>query len=252
MPDPVNRVLVLGGTREAVDLTRLLASQSDLECIYSLAGVTSSPNLPPVTVRKGGFGGFQGLRNYLAEEAINLVTDATHPYSVSMTSHAVQACAELKIPYVRLERSPWLEKPGDQWRTFPDGATLASALPTGAKVFLTVGQKELHPYMMRRDIEFVARMIETPSVNWPDNVKILQARPERTAADEQDILERIGAEILVAKNSGGKLSYPKIEAARRLQVPVYFIERPRKEDALTFNQVEDLANFVSDKLASQG
>ena len=49
-----------------------------------------------------------------------------------------------------------------------------------------------------------------------------------------------------------KLSYPKIEAALRLQVPVYFVERPRKENALTFNRVEDLANFVSDKLASQG
>ena len=250
LPGPVNKVLILGGTREAVDLTRQLQAETNLDCIYSLAGVTSSPNLPPVSVRTGGFGGLEGLERYLTTKGINLVADATHPYSVSMTCHAVQACEELKIPYVRLERPLWEMQDGDQWSQYSNGNALASALPSGSTVFLTVGQKDLDPYISRRDIRIVARMIEHSRTDWPDHFEILLSRPGKNAVEEQETMKRIGADILVAKNSGGNWSYPKIEAARRLNLPVYFIERPQKEKALSFNQVPELARFVRDQLAS--
>ncbi len=41
-------------------------------------------------------------------------------------------------------------------------------------------------------------------------------------------MERSRIEVVVSKNSGGPATYAKIEAARRLSLPVVMIERPLK------------------------
>ena len=40
------RILILGGTRDAVDLAEAAAALGGTEIVYSLAGVTREPNLP--------------------------------------------------------------------------------------------------------------------------------------------------------------------------------------------------------------
>ena len=86
------RALLLGGTREAVELARALAGNPRVETTYSLAGRTRRPASVPVPVRTGGFGGPDGLAAYLRDERIDLVVDATHPYAANMSAHAALAC----------------------------------------------------------------------------------------------------------------------------------------------------------------
>src|SRR5262249_57558833 len=71
------RVLILGGTTEARQLAGRLAKRADLAVTLSLAGRTSAPALQPVPVRVGGFGGAQGLADYLLDQKIAVLIDST-------------------------------------------------------------------------------------------------------------------------------------------------------------------------------
>ena len=55
---------------EAVALARSLSKDKHREVISSLAGLTSEPQVPPGQVRRGGFGGADGLSAYLEAEGI--------------------------------------------------------------------------------------------------------------------------------------------------------------------------------------
>src|SRR5262252_8522581 len=59
------RILILGGTTEARQLAERLTAQAGLNVTLSLAGRTSAPAVQPVPVRTGGFGGAEGLTDYL-------------------------------------------------------------------------------------------------------------------------------------------------------------------------------------------
>ena len=66
------------------------------------------------------------------------------------------------FPYLRLEREPWVPAAGDRWIGVPNIAGAVAALPSGSRVLLTIGRKEIAPFLSRSDISGVARMIEKP------------------------------------------------------------------------------------------
>jgi precorrin-6A/cobalt-precorrin-6A reductase len=84
------RVLILAGTNEArVLANRLVADGYDVTS--SFAGVTENPILPQGKIRKGGFGGVDGLRRYLDNDKIDVVIDATHSFAAIISRHVVEA-----------------------------------------------------------------------------------------------------------------------------------------------------------------
>ena len=54
------RILILGGTSEAMALARALSARPEIDAVLSLAGRTGHPVLPPIAHRIGGFGGLKG------------------------------------------------------------------------------------------------------------------------------------------------------------------------------------------------
>src|SRR5712691_8936680 len=104
----MQRILILGGTGEARQLAERLAARADLAVTLSLAGRTASPAAQAVPVRIGGFGGVQGLADYLATERIDALIDATHPYAATISANAARAAGLAKIPLLALRRPPWV------------------------------------------------------------------------------------------------------------------------------------------------
>ncbi|MGB9305301.1 MAG: precorrin-6A/cobalt-precorrin-6A reductase, partial [Mycobacterium sp.] len=84
----MTRVLLLGGTAEGRALAKSLHGHVDI--VSSLAGRVPDPALPVGPVRIGGFGGVDGLRNWLRDERIDAVIDASHPFAATITAHAAQ------------------------------------------------------------------------------------------------------------------------------------------------------------------
>src|SRR5690348_9980488 len=132
------KVLVLGGTTEASQLTRMLAGDARFEVMLSLAGRTANPVAQPVPTRVGGFGGAEGLVAFLREQGFAALIDATHPFAQRMSRHAAEASRLAGIPSLLILRPPWMRHPGDQWQVVPTMDEAAARLGAEKRrVFLT-------------------------------------------------------------------------------------------------------------------
>lgn len=220
------KVLLLAGTTEARQLSHELDARPGTEVVVSLAGLTSSTADHGGTVRTGGFGGVDGLARQLVDERFDVVVDATHPFAATMQRNAAAACAQCRIPRLRLARPPWLPTAADRWTDVVDLEAAARAVQeSGAsRVLLTTGRLELEPFADLDEVSFVVRSIEPPADPPLASVEVVQARGPFTLADELALMTSRDIELLVTKNAGGDDA--KLGAARQLGVPVVVVRRP--------------------------
>src|ERR1700722_19877288 len=111
----IPHILILGGTTESRPLGGGLGGRRNLQVTLSLAGRTRQPLEQPVPTRHGGFGGVEGLEKYLQGEHVSLLVDATHPFAINMSEHAVAAARSSQTPILAVRRIPWTAVPGDRW-----------------------------------------------------------------------------------------------------------------------------------------
>lgn len=246
-----DHILLLAGTFEARQLAERLSSTfPGLHLTVSFAGVVRDlPDLG-VPTRIGGFGGTAGLAKFLEDESVTLVIDATHPFAAQMSRNAFEACSNCRLPLLRLERPAWKPLEEDRWEPVVSIEDAVSALPSASRAFLAVGRKEISRFYPRSDIFGVARMIEPPRQPLPPQWELVLARPSSSAQEEMSLLRTRGITHLVAKNSGGERSYAKIEAARRLGLPVIMIDRPKLPRTKTSTTVADTVEKIRIVLAS--
>lgn len=236
---PNKRILVLGGTSDANVLAKELL-KSGFDVVTSFAGVTENPVLPEGEIRVGGFGGEDGLYDYLKAEGFAALADATHPFAAQISRHGFNAAGRAEIPYLRLERAAWTPLPADNWISVPDTEAAVAAIPNAARVLLTIGRKEIAGFLAREDLSGVARMIEKPPFDLPPNWELLLARPPFNVEAERELLAFHKITHLVTKNAGGKLTVAKLMAARAQRIPVVMIERPQKPPAPAFGSAAAL------------
>ena len=253
MADPL-RLLLLGGTGEAVTLSKALAADRRVALVTSLAGRTKAPTALPGRVRRGGFGGSAGLADYLRRESVDLVIDATHPYAARISHHAAQACGACGTARLRLDRPAWSRRAGDRWTSVPDIAGAADALKRlGQRVFLTVGRQDLAPFAGLDGHWFLIRAIDPPEPGQtvPPG-EIVRARGPFNEDDERALLRDKAIDAVVSKNSGGRATYPKIAAARHLRLPVVMIDRPAMPAGPRVATAADALEWLDRLLAAGG
>jgi len=224
------RILILGGTSEASELSQLLAGDDRFESTLSLAGRTLAPKPQPLPTRIGGFGGIAGLEIWLRDHAIAAVIDATHPYADQISRHAVAACRAAGVPLASIQRAAWRREDGDRWIEVDTPQAAASALGQDpARVFLSLGRLELAAFAAAPQHRYIARTIDPPGdIPLPPDISFVRDRGPFDDAKEEAFLVQERIAFVVSKNSGGAATYPKIAAARRLGIPVVMITRPDK------------------------
>ncbi|WP_417515772.1 cobalt-precorrin-6A reductase [Minwuia sp.] len=221
----MTRVLLLAGTGEARAIAAALRDDAGFEVLASLAGATTRPADLGVPVRSGGFGGPEGLRRFIAAERIDLLVDATHPFAAQMKRHA----AAQSIPVCHVIRPGWPRQADDRWTEVASLAEAARALPGDARALLALGQRHLGDFRGHHATLFV-RSLEQP----PDDAALPGAHfiiggpgpVDREAA----LLRSEAISHLVCRNAGGPAGHTKIEAARRLGVPVIMVRQPDPPD----------------------
>jgi len=228
MPASRDKVLILGGTGEALALAKRLVALPEISVISSLAGRTRDPSLPPGEVRVGGFGGVEGLIGYLKENGISLLINATHPFAAAMSEHALAAHQQSSLPLLRLLRPAWRKQPDDTWIQAPNVQGAAGICRwLGKRVLLSVGSQEVDAFANLPRAHFFVRMVDPPSAPLPlFSGEVIAAKGPFELADERRLMLEREIDLVVTKNSGGDATFAKIAAARELSVPVVMIERP--------------------------
>lgn len=220
-------ILILGGTREAVAIAKELTAQHpDWRVITSLAGRTAEPEPVAGETRSGGFGGVAGLANFLRDEGVTRMIDATHPYAFRISANAKEGAALAGVPLDVRTRTPWIRQRGDDWHEVASEADAAAAIPPGARVFLALGSQHLAPFETRRDVHFVVRMVDPPPSPLALASHTIVTGKPGPAAEEEHLFRDHAITCIVCRNSGGDGAYGKIEAARALGIPVITIARP--------------------------
>jgi precorrin-6A/cobalt-precorrin-6A reductase len=159
------RILILGGTAEATVLARRACDRFGdmLDVITSLAGRTQRPRPVAGEIRVGGFGGPPGLAAYIAEQGIDRLIDATHPFATRISSEARIACDRANVPRLLLLRPPWRRHPRDQWIEVADMTAAAAIVGgIGRRAWLTIGAAEIARFGAVPDVHFLVRVIDPP------------------------------------------------------------------------------------------
>jgi precorrin-6A/cobalt-precorrin-6A reductase len=239
------RALILGGTSDANRLAEA-AAQLGLDAIYSYAGRTQAPAVQSLPTRIGGFGGANGLVDYIRRQGITHVVDATHPFAVEMSRNAVAACATAGTALIALERAPWNQSPGDNWIEVEDVAAAAAALPEQrARVFLGIGRRHLAPFAAKPQHAYTLRLVDTPEAALPlQHAEVIVSRGPFTLAGDLDLMRSRDIEWIVARNAGGSGAFAKIEAARRLGLPVVMIARPVLPQRQSTESIDDVLAWL--------
>ncbi|NCO22523.1 MAG: cobalt-precorrin-6A reductase [Rhodobacterales bacterium] len=221
------RLLLLAGTMEARQLAGALANEPRVTVIASLAGATRTPRTLGVATRIGGFGGAEGFGDFLQREGIRAVLDATHPFAADMSHRSARVCHDLGVPYMQFLRPAWMPAPGDRWTFLNTEEDAARHIPEGARVFVATGRQTLQRYANMTGRYMICRQIEQSEGPFPlDQGYFLNSRPPFSLESETIMLRRLEIDWLLVKNSGGPASRAKLDAARRLSLPVAMIRRP--------------------------
>lgn len=239
------RLLILGGTGDAIEVAARAAQIADIEVISSLAGRTKQPLTPKTgTVRIGGFGGAAGLAEFLRCSPIDFLIDATHPFAAQISANAAVAATECHVPHLMLVRPAWEAVEGDRWIEVASHSEAARALSGHSRrVFLTIGRQELAEFAGLEDVWCLMRAIDPPAPNTPiPHGELLLARGPFSLADERELLLQYQIDTIVSKNSGGAATYPKIIAARELNIPVVMVQRTPIPNV---ERVADVAGAIS-------
>ncbi|GAA3565349.1 cobalt-precorrin-6A reductase [Microlunatus spumicola] len=217
-------VLLLGGTGEARSLATALVDDG-VDVLSSLAGRVSRPALPVGRVRVGGFGGVDGLATFLVEHRVAAVVDATHPFAATISANAARACGTTGTPLLRLARPGWSTHPDAGRWTWVDEVTGVLDVP-GDRPVLTTGRQSLEAFLPWAERTVLVRVVDPPDLALPPAWRVVRSRGPYDLASERALLADHCADLLVTKDSGGRLTEAKLDAAAELGVPVVVVRRP--------------------------
>ena len=238
--------LVLGGTTQATALASVL-SDGDYNATFSYAGRVAHPKSQPLPTRVGGFGGVDGLVDYLHAHHITHVIDATHPFAAQMSRNAVAACRRAGVGLIALTRPAWTAQAGDRWTVVPDMAAAVDALDRGpSRVMLAIGKQHIAGFSVHRQHHYLLRMIEeTDAVQLFRDYNLVIAKGPFRLADDLALMREHKINVLLSKNAGGLAARAKIDAARELGIEVIMIDRPKMPDRIEVGSLDEVLKWIA-------
>lgn len=248
-------ILVLAGTRDGRELALELANSGYnvvLSAFTEYGGeLARRDNL---TVRVGALDAV-GLQQFLEQQAIAVVVDASHPYAANVSQNAISACQQAGKHYIRYERLAAVLPDYHQLyqvSTAAEAAKLAATL--GKVVFLTTGSRTLAAFKSEpalSDHRIITRVL--PDLAVLKECLELGFRPRDIVAIEGPFSHNMNitlfreyqAEVIVTKNSGlvGG-SDTKISAAIELNLPLIIINRPTISYGLVGHCFEQIIQLI--------
>ena len=101
----MSELCVFAGTTEGRRLVEFLAGQpvKVCACVATEYGETLIPQADNVEVRAGRLDR-EGMKKLFSERRFDAVIDATHPFAIVASDTIAEACADVGVEYLRLNR----------------------------------------------------------------------------------------------------------------------------------------------------
>ncbi len=227
-------IWLIGGTQESAQLAKAIA-HTHIPCIISVTTESARALYPPVPNLQVWVGRFTlaQIQEFLQQQQIIAVLDASHPYAVEISQLAIAATQKLEIPYLRYER-PSLEQ-GKQGEILDSFETLLSGnYLQGQRVLLTVGYRPLHlfqPWQKRATLfarilpSAIALTAADLAGFTPD--RLICLRPPISPDLEQALWQQWNISLVVTKASGTPGGEDvKRTVAAQLNISLIIIDRP--------------------------
>lgn len=198
------------------------------------------------------------LKEYLKENDVKILIDASHPYAINVSRNAITAAKELNVKYLRYER----EKTAIDYENIyfakdnSDAATLAAGL--GKNIFFTTGSRTAKNFFEESALKnhrLVFRVLpdgkvlsELNSIGVsPDNIVALKGPFSKEL--NRELFKAYDADVIVTKDSGNiGGADTKIEAAKELDLPIVMIERPKIKYPNIAYKFDEIFEFISSNL----
>ena len=177
------------------------------------------------------------LKKYLTENKIKIIIDASHPYAVNVSQNAIAASKKLNIPYIRYERKKTTIDYENMYYAKDNNDAASIAANFDENIFFTTGSKTAKFFFennLLKNKRLVFRVL--PSAKVLSELESLGISPENIIALKGPFTEELNialfkaynADAIVTKDSGNIGGVDtKISAAKKLNLPIIMIERPK-------------------------
>ena len=253
-------ILLLGGTSETAFLAGALVREGFSVLVSTATDIPLDIGDHPAIRRRTGLLDEPQLTRLLLDENIRGVVDATHPYAEAIGPLARKVAGQRQLPYFRWLRPAALSGSSEILTAADHAEAAALAFSLCAPVLLTIGSKNLEPYIResrRTGITVLARVLNhadslasCQKLGMPPEAVITGKGPF-SVADNRSTIRRFGIGVMVTKDSGlAGGAAEKLEAARMEGCRLVVVRRPEPPEEEYFDQVESLINKLLDALTS--
>jgi len=179
----------------------------------------------------------KGMVEYIKNNGVRQVIDATHPYAVEVSRNAMDACEETDTKYIRFERKSLLENITYQGEYIVDSIEEACTMVLGndqwENVFIATGSKNLGTYVkLLKSKSLVARVLPTSEVIRSceamglnaDNILAIKGPFSKDI--NVAMLKHAKVDVVITKESGFAGGFmDKVAACEELGLPIIIIKR---------------------------
>lgn len=253
----MNRILIFSGTTEGRKLAEYL-SEKPVDVIVSVAteygkecmDLSGTANLE---IRAGRMDEKE-IRQFLEQEGIDLVVDATHPFAVEVTKNIERACRDTETEYLRCVRDLQNWDDTGEWIVRVDSVSEAVAYlqNTTGNILISTGSKELREYTKLADYKerCYARVLST-QVSVEESIRLgfegrhlIAMQGPFSKELNLAMLMQLDADYFVTKESGKSGGFlEKAQAAKEAGVILVVVGRPLESGKTLEETKEFLAQW---------
>ena len=248
-------ILVLGGTSDSLEICDRINKYKNLPYILSVT-TSYGEDLARKYAKNVITGKLakEDMINFIEQNNINKIIDATHPYAIEVSKNAIQCATELNIDYIRYERKSLIDSINYENKCIVNSIEDACkiAREKGRNIFIGTGSKNLPQIVdFIPDRNLIVRVLPTSDVILScenlglnaDNI-IAMKGPFNQSINEE-FYKHYDIDIVITKESGTAGGFlEKVNPCEALNIPVVIIAREKINYPIVVNDIDELEKLI--------
>mgnify|MGYP001141476622 FL=1 len=196
----------------------------------------------------------EDMVDFINENSITKIIDATHPYAVEVSTNAIKASKITNIKYLRFERESLIKNVDYENKYIVNDINEACEVANkiGHNIFIGTGSKNLYIYKEKiKNKNLIPRVLPTSEVLISceelgfnaDNI-IAMKGPFSVEMNESTY-KQYNIDLVITKESGAAGGFlEKIQACENLNIPVIIIRRKEMNYPNTIGKIQNLIDLI--------